>query len=143
MPETGLIPLFASDVGREAAAAAAESPRAVLPMVVIGLVLVGTFVFIAFDWMHKTLAALLGAVVAVILALLLGVFGGEAPYTKVHGFIHHDLSVLGVIVGTSIIVTIAGVWYGRWAREECSGARGRRSRFECRRTAVAGIAQMP
>jgi Na+/H+ antiporter NhaD/arsenite permease-like protein len=79
----------------------------VLPMVLIGLVLVGTFLFIAFDWLHKTLASLLGAVVSVILALALGVFDGEHPYEAVHGFIHHDLGVLGVIVGTSIIVTIA------------------------------------
>ncbi|MHC4947900.1 MAG: hypothetical protein ACYTG1_06525 [Planctomycetota bacterium] len=95
-------------LGSDATAAVAGGSKPVLPMVLIGLVLVGTFLFIAFDWMHKTLAALLGAVIAVVLALVLGVYGGEEPYRAVHDFIHHDLSVIGVIVGTSIIVTIAG-----------------------------------
>ncbi|MHC4990597.1 MAG: SLC13 family permease, partial [Planctomycetota bacterium] len=103
------------NVGRLALAAAGDaagasdgSSRPVMPMIVIGLVLAATFVFIAFDWLHKTLAALLGAIVAVTLAMLLGVFRGDDPYSVVHDYIHHDLGVLGVIVGTSIIVTIAG-----------------------------------
>lgn len=79
----------------------------VLPMVLIGLVLIITFGFIAFDWLHKTVAALVGAVVAVVLALILNVYGGDDPYLAVHEFLHHDLGVLGVIVGTSIIVAIA------------------------------------
>lgn len=90
------------------AAAIADDAKPVLPMVLIGLVLVATFVAIAFEWMHKTLAALVGAVAAVALALVLDVFDGPDPYHVVHGFIEHDLSVIGVIVGTSIVVTIAG-----------------------------------
>lgn len=89
-------------------AVAETSSRPVLPMVVLGLVLTATFLCIAFEWLHKTVAALLGAVTAVPLALLMGVYQGERPYDAVHDFIHHDLAVIGVIVGTSIIVTIAG-----------------------------------
>ena len=79
----------------------------ILPMLLIGAVLVTTFVLIATERMHKTLAATLGAVVAVALALLLGVYGGEHPYQRVHESIAHDLGVIGVIVGTSIVVAIA------------------------------------
>ena len=79
----------------------------VLPMVLIGGVLVVTFFLIATERMHKTLAAMLGAVVAVALSLVLGVYGGERPYLRVHAFIEHDLGVIGVIVGTSIVVAIA------------------------------------
>ncbi|MBA3590582.1 MAG: hypothetical protein H0W38_13580 [Methylibium sp.] len=61
-------------------------------MLLIGIVLVVTFALIALERLHKTLAAVLGAVVAVALALLLGVFGGEHPYQRVHDFIEHDLA---------------------------------------------------
>ncbi len=89
-------------------AAAAADPAGAGPLAttLIGLVLVATFVCIAFEWLHKTLAALCGAGLAVILALVFGVYGG-AGYDAVHGFVHHDLSVIGVIVGTSILVAIA------------------------------------
>lgn len=80
---------------------------AILPMVLIGAVLVATFVLIATERMHKTLAAMLGAGIVVALALVLGVYEGERPYLRVHDFIHHDLGVIGVIVGTSIVVAIA------------------------------------
>lgn len=95
--------------GAAAAASAPgiEGPAPVLPMVLIGAVLVVTFALIATERLHKTLAAVLGAAVAVALALLLGVYGGERPYLRVHDFIHHDLGVIGVIVGTSIVVAIA------------------------------------
>ncbi len=79
----------------------------ILPMVLIGAVLVATFVLIATERLHKTLAAMLGAGIAVALALVLGVFEGERPYLRVHDFIHHDLGVIGVIVGTSVVVAIA------------------------------------
>lgn len=76
-------------------------------MVLIGAVLVATFVLIATERLHKTVAAVLGAVIAVALALVLGVYDGERPYLRVHDFIHHDMGVIGVIVGTSIVVAIA------------------------------------
>lgn len=83
------------------------TPKPILPMVLIGGILAVTFAVIAFEWLHKTVAALLGAIMAVAVALVLNVYGGEQPYLAVHEFLHHDLGVLGVIVGTSIIVTIA------------------------------------
>ncbi len=76
-------------------------------MLVLGFVLIATFLAIAFDWLDKTVAALLGAVTAVALAMVMGIYHGEKPYLTVHEFIHHDLGVIGVIVGTSIIVAIA------------------------------------
>lgn len=91
----------------ETAPAASQAAEPLMPMIVIGSVLVVTFLFIAFDWLHKTVAALAGAIVAVALALALGVFEGPKAYGTVHDFLHHDLGVLGVIVGTSIIVAIA------------------------------------
>lgn len=80
-------------------------------MVVIGLVLVATFAAIAFEVNHKSLAALAGAIIAVLTALTMGVYhpaAGERAYAAVHAFIAHDLGVIGVIVGTSILVEIAG-----------------------------------
>lgn len=94
-------------VAATAVAAVSAAPKPLLPMVLIGIVLIVTFALIALERLHKTLAAVLGAVVAVALALLLGVYGGENPYESVHGFIGHDLGVIGVIVGTSIVVAIA------------------------------------
>lgn len=91
----------------ETASASAQGTPPILPMALIGGVLVLTFIAIAFELVHKSLAALAGAIVAVIIALSLGVFGGDHPYDVVHGFIAHDLSVIGVIVGTSILVGIA------------------------------------
>lgn len=91
-----------------ALATAAEDAKPFLPMIVIGAVLLVTFVAIAFELVHKSLAALAGAIIAVILALALGVFSGASPYEQVHEFIAHDLNVIGVIVGTSILVGIAG-----------------------------------
>ncbi len=89
-------------------AAAVEGARPILPMALIGGVLLATFVAIAFELLHKSLASVAGAIVAVVLALFLGVFPGPDPHHAVHGFIAHDLNVIGVIVGTSILVGIAG-----------------------------------
>jgi Na+/H+ antiporter NhaD/arsenite permease-like protein len=89
------------------AAQSAGPPRPVLPMVVIGLILVSTFVVIAFEVYHKSLASMLGAIAAVVAAMELGVFGGEHPYAHVYKFIAENLDVIGVIVGTSILVEIS------------------------------------
>ncbi len=78
-----------------------------LPMLILGGLLIATFVAIAFDWLDKTVAALLGAVTAVAVALILGLYPGPHPYAAVHEFLHHELGVIGVIVGTSIVVAIA------------------------------------
>lgn len=85
--------------------AVARSPS-VWAMVSIGTVMALTFGAIAFEVFHKSLAALLGAIIAVALALSMGVY--PAGYAAIHDYIGHDLAVIGVIVGTSILVEIAG-----------------------------------
>lgn len=91
-------------------AAAIDKP--VLPMVVLGAIMTITYVAIAFDWVHKSVAALTGALVAVSAALWFGVFRDEAGHSAydraVHDIIGHDIGVIGVIVGTSVLVEIAG-----------------------------------
>jgi Na+/H+ antiporter NhaD/arsenite permease-like protein len=87
--------------------ASAEAARPILPMVLIGGVMTITFALIAFNRVHKMVAALLGAIVAVGISLAFSVYHGTPPYETVHHFIAHDLNVLGVIVGTSILVEIA------------------------------------
>jgi Na+/H+ antiporter NhaD/arsenite permease-like protein len=91
-------------------AATTEAPRA-LPMVVLGVIMVATYVAIALDWLHKALAAMLGAVAAVLAALAFGLFplheGARTHYAHVHHIIGHELGVLGVIIGTSILVDVA------------------------------------
>lgn len=90
---------------------AAESTKPVLPMIVLGAIMTLTYVAIAFDWLHKSLAAMAGAILAVIADLTLGVFvdqGGHSAYDRaVHDIIGHDIGVIGVIVGTSVLVEIA------------------------------------
>ncbi len=64
-----------------------------------------TYVLIAWERVHKTVAALAGALVLTALALHFGVVDG---YERIHELLAHDLGVLGVIVGTSILVDLAG-----------------------------------
>lgn len=100
---------FFAEVSPEAAVAAAK-PLA--PMIVLGAIMTLTYVAIAFDWLHKSLAAMLGALICVAVALAFGVFKNEAGHSAydhaVHDIIGHDLGVIGVIVGTSVLVEIAG-----------------------------------
>lgn len=80
------------------------------PMVVLGTIMTLTYLVIAFDWMHKSLAAMIGAILCVIAALMLGVYvshEGSTPYKHVHEIIGHDIGVIGVIIGTSVLVEIA------------------------------------
>ncbi len=81
------------------------------PMIVLGAIMVITYVVIAFDWLHKSLAAMCGAIAAVIAAMWFGVFqsaDGHSAYDRaVHDIIGHDLGVVGVIIGTSVLVEIA------------------------------------
>ncbi|MEE9391464.1 MAG: SLC13 family permease [Planctomycetota bacterium] len=88
------------------AAASHEPPTALLPMFVIGGIMVATYIAIAFELVHKSLAAIGGAVVAVGAAMALGLY--PHGYESVHLTIGHDLGVLGVLLGTSILVEIAG-----------------------------------
>ena len=89
----------------------ATAVKPVLPMIVLGTIMTLTYVAIAFDWLNKSLAAMLGAILSVIAALALGVFvdeEGHSAYDRaVHDIIGHDIGVIGVIVGTSVLVEIA------------------------------------
>lgn len=93
-------------------AGAAEAAKPFFPMIVLGTIMTLTFVAIAFDWVHKSIAALAGALVAVAAAMALGVFKDEAGHSAydraVHDIIGHDIGVIGVIIGTSVLVEIAG-----------------------------------
>ncbi|NLY93137.1 MAG: transporter [Myxococcales bacterium] len=93
------------------AASTAQSEPALLPMIVLGTIMVATYVVVAFEWMHKSIAAMVGAAAAVIAALAFGLFpvhdGERMAYTHVHHIIGHELGVIGVIIGTSILVDVA------------------------------------
>ena len=73
--------------------------------ILFGSIMLLTYAAIAFEWLHKTVAALTGALV--ITALAVG-FGVLDPYGHVYEILGHDLNILGVIIGTSILVDLAG-----------------------------------
>ncbi len=99
------------EVLAELSTAVATTAKPALPMILLGGVMTLTYLAIAFDWLNKSLAAMLGALVCVALALALGVFRDEAGHSAydraVHDIIGHDLGVIGVIIGTSVLVEIA------------------------------------
>lgn len=76
-----------------------------LVMGLLGAIMVGTYVLIATGRMHKLTAALLGALVCTALGLATGVIG---DYRLIHTILAENINVLGVIVGTSILVDISG-----------------------------------
>ncbi|HEB52980.1 MAG TPA: transporter [bacterium] len=76
-----------------------------LPMAVLGLTMLGTYALIATGRLHKLTAALLGALVCTVFGLAFGVLH---EYAEVHQVLAKDIGVLGVIVGTSILVDVAG-----------------------------------
>lgn len=76
-----------------------------LPMAVLGLTMLGTYALIATGKLHKVTAALLGAIACTILALMFGVLH---EYDEIHHVLAKDIGVLGVIVGTSILVDVSG-----------------------------------
>jgi Na+/H+ antiporter NhaD/arsenite permease-like protein len=63
-----------------------------------------TYVGVAHERLHKTVAALLGGVVMVLLAVMLGIF----EYPAIYKVLAKDLNVFGVIVGTGILVDVTG-----------------------------------
>ncbi len=71
-------------------------------MAMFAIVMVVTYVLIAYERIHKTTAALVGAGIAILLGVFLGVF----PYPTIYDFLTDDLSVIGVIVGTGILVAV-------------------------------------
>ncbi|MDP3233131.1 MAG: SLC13 family permease [Myxococcales bacterium] len=94
-----------------APAAEGSGEKAVLPMVVLGSIMLVTYALIAFEVLHKSLAAMLGAIVAIIAALAFGLFnapaGSTRPFDHVHEIIGHEVGIIGVLVGTSILVDVA------------------------------------
>ena len=85
--------------------AATTQTRPVWVMVLFGVIMVLTYVGIAIDRFHKTVAALTGAAVLVALALPLGVL---KHYEEIHDHLARDLNIFGVIIGTGILVDVAG-----------------------------------
>ena len=73
-------------------------------MLLFAAVMIATYVGVAVERFHKTVAALCGAVVLVALSLALGLF----EYPKVYEFIEEDLNIFGVIIGTGILVDVVG-----------------------------------
>ena len=88
-------------------ASANSGGGSVASMLVLGSIMVATYVAIAFELLHKSLAAMTGASLSVIAAVVFGLYG-DRGYEKVHDTISHDIGVLGVLLGTSILVEIAG-----------------------------------
>lgn len=73
-------------------------------MLLFAIVMMATYVGVAVERFHKTVAALCGATVLVALSLALGVF----EYPRIYDFLEEDLNIFGVIIGTGILVDVVG-----------------------------------
>lgn len=73
-------------------------------MILFALVMMATYVGVAVERFHKTVAALCGAAVLVTLGLALDLF----PYPRIYEFLKEDLNIFGVIIGTGILVDVVG-----------------------------------
>jgi Na+/H+ antiporter NhaD/arsenite permease-like protein len=73
-------------------------------MLLFAAVMMATYVGVAVERFHKTVAALCGATVLVVLSLALGLF----EYPKIYDFLKEDLNIFGVIIGTGILVDVVG-----------------------------------
>ncbi len=80
----------------------AASPPWVMVLFALGMLL--TYVGVANERFHKTVAALFGAGVLTLLGVWLHVF----QYAEIYEFLKHDLNVFGVIIGTGILVDVTG-----------------------------------
>ena len=94
-------------------------------MLLFAAVMMATYVGVAVERFHKTVAALCGAAVLVVLAIALGIF----EYPKVYDFLKEDLNIFGVIVGTGILVDVVGksglfhflsIWIVRFTKGQAS-----------------------
>ena len=79
-------------------------PAAAWVMILFAVVMMATYVGVAVERFHKTVAALCGAAVLVGLGLVLDLF----PYERVYDFLKEDLNIFGVIIGTGILVDVVG-----------------------------------
>ncbi|QEG34873.1 ArsB/NhaD family transporter [Bythopirellula goksoeyrii] len=82
---------------------ATPEPSAGWIMALFGLGMLITYIGVAVERFHKTVAALTGAVVLLVLALLLGVID---EYDTIYDILSHDLNIFGVIIGTGILVDV-------------------------------------
>ena len=73
-------------------------------MALFALGMLLTYVGVAHERFHKTVAALLGAGALTLLGVSLGVF----EYPEIYEFLKGDLNVFGVIIGTGILVDVTG-----------------------------------
>ncbi|MEM6365608.1 MAG: ArsB/NhaD family transporter [Planctomycetota bacterium] len=73
-------------------------------MILFAAIMMVTYVGVALERFHKTVAALTGAAVLIILSVALGLF----EYPKVYEFLKEDLNIFGVIIGTGILVDVVG-----------------------------------
>ncbi len=86
------------------AAAEPDAQYDPLVMAVFAAVMLLTYVGVAYERLHKTVAALIGGGVLVLIAVFWGVY----DYHHIYDFIAEDLNVFGVIVGTGILVDVVG-----------------------------------
>ena len=98
-PCLGSLPLLASSV--EATPITPSSPWI---MLLFAAIMLATYIGVAIEPMHKTVAALCGAVVLIGLSLALGLF----EYEKIYDILEEDLNIFGVIIGTGILVDVIG-----------------------------------
>ncbi|TWU30570.1 ArsB/NhaD family transporter [Novipirellula artificiosorum] len=79
-------------------------PASAWIMLLFAAVMMATYVGVAIERFHKTVAALCGAAVLVVLGIALGLF----DYPKIYDFLKEDLNIFGVIIGTGILVDVVG-----------------------------------
>jgi len=79
-------------------------PAAPWIMVLFAVIMLATYVGVAIEPLHKTVAALAGAVVMVMLSLAIGLF----EYEIIYDILEEDLNIFGVIIGTGILVDVVG-----------------------------------
>jgi len=85
-------------------AAQTHEPASLMIMVLFVVIMLLTYLGVAHEKLHKTVAALLGASVLVLLAVVLSVI----EYPSIYKILAKDLNVFGVIVGTGILVDVTG-----------------------------------
>lgn len=71
-------------------------------MLLFTTVMMLTYVGVAVERFHKTVAALCGAAILVAMGVAMGLF----KYPKVYDFLKEDLNIFGVIIGTGILVDV-------------------------------------
>ncbi len=73
-------------------------------MLLFAAVMMATYVGVAIERFHKTVAALCGAALLVVLALGLDLL----EYPQIYDILAEDLNIFGVIIGTGILVDVVG-----------------------------------